>query len=145
MKTRRHEEVTISLQRCLSNEHEGHLPEPLSALVVRAQAGDVDAFGGLVSATQAMAHAVAFSVLRDTSLAQDAAQEAYLRAFRRSRRGRFYCATALNGVLAIVFAHIRATRPPSVVMSRNVQVSWSTANGSFSTFIGTRATSLSAV
>jgi RNA polymerase sigma factor (sigma-70 family) len=57
--------------------------EPLSARVVRAQAGDVDAFGGLVSATQAMAHAVAFSVLRDTSLAQDAAQEAYLRAFRR--------------------------------------------------------------
>jgi RNA polymerase sigma factor (sigma-70 family) len=55
----------------------------LSSLVVLAQAGDVDAFGRLVDATQTMAHAVAFSVLREVGLAQDAAQEAYLRAFRR--------------------------------------------------------------
>ena len=57
--------------------------EPLNTLVVRAQAGDVDAFGRLVGATQRMAHAAAFSMLRDAGLAQDAAQEAYLRAFRR--------------------------------------------------------------
>ena len=57
--------------------------DSLGPLVVRAQAGDLDAFGELVRATHKMTHAVALSVLRDHSLAQDAAQEAYLRAFRR--------------------------------------------------------------
>ena len=55
----------------------------LSALVSRAQAGDLDAYGRVVQATQVMVHAVATAVLRDASLAEDAAQEAYLRAFRR--------------------------------------------------------------
>jgi RNA polymerase sigma factor (sigma-70 family) len=55
----------------------------LEELVVRAQAGDLDAFGRLVQQTQAMAYAVAKGVLRDSGLAEDAAQEAYLRAFRR--------------------------------------------------------------
>jgi RNA polymerase sigma-70 factor (ECF subfamily) len=54
----------------------------LSDLVVRAQNGDLEAFGSLVQRTQTMVHAVAFSVIRDPSLAQDAAQEAYLRACR---------------------------------------------------------------
>jgi RNA polymerase sigma-70 factor, ECF subfamily len=53
-------------------------------LVRRAQAGDVDAFGHLVAATQTMTYAVARSMLRH-GLAEDAAQEAYLRAFRRPR------------------------------------------------------------
>ena len=55
----------------------------LEELVVRAQAGDLDAFGRLVQQTQAMAYAVAKGVLRDSGLAEDAAQDAYLRAFRR--------------------------------------------------------------
>ena len=57
--------------------------EPLKALVVRAQAGDLEAFGHLVQATQRMVYAAALSVLRDSSIAQDVAQQAYLRAFRR--------------------------------------------------------------
>jgi RNA polymerase sigma-70 factor, ECF subfamily len=57
--------------------------ERLNDLVIRAQAGDLDAFGRLVGATQTMAYAVAWGVLRDSGLAEDAAQEAYLRAFRR--------------------------------------------------------------
>jgi RNA polymerase sigma factor (sigma-70 family) len=57
--------------------------EQLNELVSRAKAGDLDAFGRLVQATQTMAYAVALGVLRDSSLAQDAAQDAYLRAFRR--------------------------------------------------------------
>jgi RNA polymerase sigma factor (sigma-70 family) len=56
---------------------------PLEDLVVRARAGDLDAFERLVQQTQAMAYAVAKGVLRDAALAEDAAQEAYLRAFRR--------------------------------------------------------------
>jgi RNA polymerase sigma-70 factor, ECF subfamily len=55
----------------------------LEELVVRAQAADLDAFGRLVQQTQAMAYAVAKGVLRDSGLAEDAAQDAYLRAFRR--------------------------------------------------------------
>jgi len=58
-------------------------PDTVTALVTQAQSGQIDAFGQLVSATQAMAYAVAFSVLHDIGMAQDATQEAYLRAFRR--------------------------------------------------------------
>src|SRR5436190_11024555 len=61
----------------------------------------------------------------------------------RQRAGSYM--VALNGVLAMVFPHINAMRPPSLVMSRKVQVSCSTPNGNDSTFIGTRATSLSGV
>ena len=57
--------------------------QPLDDLVVRAQAGDVEAYGRLVQATQVMAYAVALGVARDRGLAEDAAQEAYLKAFRR--------------------------------------------------------------
>jgi RNA polymerase sigma factor (sigma-70 family) len=58
------------------------LPE-LDDLVTRAREGDLDAYGRLVQATQAMAYAAARGVLRDPALAEDAAQDAYLRAFRR--------------------------------------------------------------
>jgi RNA polymerase sigma factor (sigma-70 family) len=57
--------------------------ESIANLVVAAQAGDVDAYGRLVQATQTMAYGVAAGVLRDTTIAQDAVQQAYLRAFRR--------------------------------------------------------------
>jgi RNA polymerase sigma-70 factor (ECF subfamily) len=57
--------------------------DPLHALIARARDGDLDAYGDLVRATQTMAYAVARGVLRDAALAEDAAQDAYLRAFRR--------------------------------------------------------------
>lgn len=57
--------------------------EPLSDLVSRARLGDVSAYGRLVHATERMVFAVAFRILRDEALAEDAAQETYLRAFRR--------------------------------------------------------------
>ena len=57
--------------------------ESLSDLIVRVRAGDLDACGGVVKATQSMAYAVARGVLRDPGLAEDAVQDAYLRAFRR--------------------------------------------------------------
>lgn len=65
---------------------EGHREDDMDfigPLVVRAQAGDLEAFGELVRATHKMTYAVALGVLREHGLAQDAAQEAYLRAFRR--------------------------------------------------------------
>jgi RNA polymerase sigma-70 factor (ECF subfamily) len=57
--------------------------DSLIDLVVRAQRGDVEAYAQLVQSTQTMVYAVALSVLRDGTTAQDAAQQAYLRAFRR--------------------------------------------------------------
>src|SRR5262245_32088041 len=59
--------------------------DSLTDLVIRAQAGDLDAYGRLVERTQTMAYAVARSVLRDPALAEDAAQEAFLRAFKHIR------------------------------------------------------------
>jgi RNA polymerase sigma factor (sigma-70 family) len=59
--------------------------QQLNDLVIRARAGSLEAYGELVQATQTMAYAVALGVLRDTGLAEDAAQETYLRAFRRLR------------------------------------------------------------
>ena len=57
--------------------------QPLTDLVIRAQRGDVEAYARLVEATQRMVQGVALSVLRDSTTAQDASQQAYLRAFRR--------------------------------------------------------------
>ena len=55
----------------------------INQLVERARAGDLEAYGRLVEATQVMVRAAANGVLRDAALAEDAAQEAFLRAFRR--------------------------------------------------------------
>jgi RNA polymerase sigma factor (sigma-70 family) len=57
----------------------------VGGLVVAARAGDVAAYGKLVRATQAMSLAVALSILRERAGAEDAVQEAYLRAFRTLR------------------------------------------------------------
>jgi RNA polymerase sigma factor (sigma-70 family) len=57
--------------------------DSMNDLVVRAQAGDVEAFGQLVRSSQAMVYAVSLGVVRDSTIAEDVAQQAYLRAFRR--------------------------------------------------------------
>ena len=57
--------------------------DALADLVTAAQNGDVEAYGRLVHVTQTMAYAVALSVMKDSTAAQDAVQQAYLRAFRR--------------------------------------------------------------
>jgi RNA polymerase sigma factor (sigma-70 family) len=57
--------------------------EPLIDLVVRARKGDLSAYGEVVRATQSMAYAVARGVLRERAAAEDAVQDAYLKAFRQ--------------------------------------------------------------
>jgi RNA polymerase sigma factor (sigma-70 family) len=59
---------------------EGRVP-PMDDTVLRAMQGDADAFERLVERYQKMAVGYAWSVLRDFHLAQDAAQEAFIRAF----------------------------------------------------------------
>jgi RNA polymerase sigma-70 factor (ECF subfamily) len=57
--------------------------DSLHRLIVHARDGDIDAFAGVVRATQRMAFATAMGVLRDGAATQDAVQDAYLSAFRR--------------------------------------------------------------
>ena len=51
------------------------------ALVIRAQAGNLEAFGKLVILFQDKAVGYAYSVLGDFHLAEDVAQEAFIKAF----------------------------------------------------------------
>ena len=99
------------------------LTDTLIALVTQAQRGDVDAFGRLVGATQAMAYAVAFSVMHDVGLAQDATQEAYLRAFRRigelQEPGGFI--VWLRRIVITVALNMRRTRRTTLLRLEDVE------------------------
>ena len=55
--------------------------EELRSVVIAAQAGDHDAFSQIVDRFQNMAYAGAYAMLGDSSLAQDAAQEAFIDAY----------------------------------------------------------------
>jgi RNA polymerase sigma factor (sigma-70 family) len=59
---------------------------PLPQLVIAAQHGDIEAFGQLVQRFERMALAVAYTVLGDMHLAEDAAQEACIEAFIHLRQ-----------------------------------------------------------
>jgi RNA polymerase sigma factor (sigma-70 family) len=56
--------------------------EELKSLVLRARAGDLEAYGEVVRRFQDMAYGYAYSVLGDFHLAEDAAQEAFIEAYR---------------------------------------------------------------
>ena len=60
--------------------------EALESLVRRAQQGDTEAFGLLVLRFQAMAYGYGYSILKDFHLAEDAAQEAFVEAYRCLRK-----------------------------------------------------------
>ncbi len=51
-------------------------------LVGRAKRGDVEAYGEIVSRYQALAQRTAYVILRDADAAQDAAQDAFVKAYR---------------------------------------------------------------
>ena len=56
--------------------------EELKSLVTRGRAGDLDAYGEIVRRFQDMAYGYAYSILGDFHLAEDAAQEAFIEAYR---------------------------------------------------------------
>jgi len=56
--------------------------EQLSSLVTAAQAGDTEAYGQIVLRFEDMAYGYAYSLLGDFYLAEDAAQEAFIEAYR---------------------------------------------------------------
>ncbi|MBA3469967.1 MAG: sigma-70 family RNA polymerase sigma factor [Herpetosiphonaceae bacterium] len=53
----------------------------LPTLIRAAQQGDVDAFGTIVARFQRMAYALAYAMVGDAHLAEDAAQEAFIEAY----------------------------------------------------------------
>lgn len=55
--------------------------DDLQQLVTRAQRGDLEAFGWLVERFQAMARAIAYTMVGDRHLAEDVAQEAFAEAY----------------------------------------------------------------
>src|SRR5512136_1864218 len=57
--------------------------EELISLIQRAQAGDAEAYGVMVTRFQNMAYGYAYACLGDFDLAQDAAQEAFIEAYQR--------------------------------------------------------------
>jgi RNA polymerase sigma-70 factor (ECF subfamily) len=61
---------------------DGGAPIPDATLVQRAQSGDPDAFSDLVRRHQHMVFNVAYRFMRDTALAEDMAQESFVKAFR---------------------------------------------------------------
>ncbi len=63
-------------------------------LVRRAQAGDTEAFSELVRRTQRSVYHLALRFMRDGNLADDMAQDAYLKAFRLIRGFRGDCSFA---------------------------------------------------
>ena len=108
----------------------------LNALVVRAQAGDLEAYSGLVQLTQKMTYALSLAVLRDPSMAEDAAQDAYLRAFRRLRELEEPAAfiTWLRRIVITVASNMRRARRltllrlddiPDVPVLDEAETSWS--------------------
>jgi RNA polymerase sigma-70 factor (ECF subfamily) len=59
------------------------LPDPTSAELARAVDGDVDAFKTIVERYQGMVYSVVYNVLGNRTDAEDAAQEAFLRCYRK--------------------------------------------------------------
>ena len=59
------------------------LPDPTPADLARAADGNVDAFKTIVERYQGMVYSVAYNVLGDHTDAEDAAQEAFLRCYRK--------------------------------------------------------------
>ncbi len=57
-------------------------PDPLEPLIRRIRAGEVEPFEELMAHTEARILALAWRILGDRHLAEDAAQETYLRVFR---------------------------------------------------------------
>lgn len=72
-----------------SNTHrQTTLPDPSAADLARAAAGDEQAFRDLVERYQGMVYTVAHNILGDHADAEDAAQEAFLRLYRKLRQFR---------------------------------------------------------
>src|SRR5512142_970007 len=80
-----------------------------SALILAAQRGDLDSFNTLVLAQQEVVFNTALRILNDDELAADAAQEAFLSAFRalNTYRGGSFRAWLLRMVTTACYDELR--------------------------------------
>lgn len=83
-------------------------PDDLT-LILAAQRGDLDAFNGLVTRYQNAAYTVAYRLLGEPFAASDAAQDAFINAFRKIReyRGGSFKAWLLRIVTNIAYDALR--------------------------------------
>jgi RNA polymerase sigma-70 factor (ECF subfamily) len=73
---------TALMEEGLASLPEASADDPLEPLICRIRTGDVEAFAELMTCTQGRVLALAWRILGDRHLAEDAAQETYLRIFR---------------------------------------------------------------
>jgi RNA polymerase sigma-70 factor (ECF subfamily) len=104
-------------------------------IVIRAREGSLEAYGLLVERTQKAAYATALGVLRNPSLAEDATQEAFIRAFRRLADldepaafdgwlRRIVITVALNTRRRQRFAFLRLDDVPDVPVLDETETAW---------------------
>jgi RNA polymerase sigma factor (sigma-70 family) len=100
----------------------------LRALVERARQGDEDAFATLVSSTGDRCMAIAYRILRDVDLAEDAVQSSYVSAWRqlRSLRDAESFEAWLHRLLVnACYAETRRRRPHSLnVIDLELESTW---------------------
>lgn len=97
-------------------------PAPVSEerLVERAKRGDVEAFGAIVMRYQALAQRTAYVILRDPDAAQDAAQDAFVKA--HAAIGRFREGAPVRPWLLRIVANEAINRAKSASRRRQVDL-----------------------
>lgn len=103
-----------------STEHPGRPVVSEEMLVERARRGDVEAYGEIVTRYQALAQRTAFVILRDADAAQDAAQEAFVKAFRAL--GRFREGAPIRPWLLRIVANEAINRAKAASRHRHVDL-----------------------
>jgi RNA polymerase sigma-70 factor (ECF subfamily) len=78
--SRRGDQLAVKMN--LNTGAEIALDDPLCGLVVRLQAGDKAALEEIIRQTQKLGYRLAFSLLQDRQLAEDALQEVYLKVYQ---------------------------------------------------------------
>ncbi|MGH2378320.1 MAG: RNA polymerase sigma factor [Candidatus Limnocylindria bacterium] len=89
-------------------------------LVERAKKGDVEAYGEIVVRYQALAQRTAYVITRDAAAAEDAAQEAFVKAYRAL--GRFRPGAPLRPWLLRIVANEALNRAKAASRHRSVDL-----------------------
>ena len=84
-----------ALAAWLNVERAGMTEVSDEALVARTKAGDVEAFSELVKRHQRVVYNLAYRFMREGPLAEDMAQEAFLKAYRSIRQDSNNCKPAM--------------------------------------------------
>ena len=96
-------------------------PVDESRAIASAAEGDAAAFGALVERYQEAAFRTAYLIVRDASGAEDVAQEAFIRAYRRLdtfRRGESFRPWLLRIVTNLALNEVRARRRRATLLER---------------------------